>query len=473
MHKKDTSLQDFYGINEPVPFCPRSATDRPDGDWKSLGFTAYNPDEIVLGKPLAEHLRFAVCYWHTFCWDGRDTFGMPTFQRPWMEANEEPIEESMRQAKRKADFAFELFRLLRVPFFTFHDRDIAPEGDRLAASNRNVSEMAEVFSRKMEQTGVKLLWGTANLFSHPRYMAGAATNPDPEVFAYAAAQVKHCLDITHSLGGENYVLWGGREGYETLLNTDLKRELHQLGRFLCMVVEHKHRINFRGQILIEPKPQEPTKHQYDFDVAGVYGFLQSYGLEKEVRVNIEQNHAIMAGHSFEHEIALAIALGIFGSLDINRGDYQSGWDTDQFPNNVPELTLAFYELLKGGGGGIESIGDASVKSGLGQGGLNFDAKLRRQSTDPADLLLAHIGGMDACAKAFKAAAAMLEAKMPAKQTGERYAGWDLPENLRMLKQDSTLEEISQRVLTKDEQPAPKSGHQEALENLVNRFIWQD
>jgi xylose isomerase len=285
-------------------------------------------------------------------------------------------------------------------------------------------------------------------------MAGAATNPDPEVFAYAAATVKTCIDATMKLGGENYVLWGGREGYETLLNTDIGRELDQLGRFLAMVVDYKHRIGFEGAILIEPKPQEPSKHQYDYDVATVYGFLEEFGLEKEVQVNIEQGHAILAGHSFEHEIALAASLGIFGSIDMNRNDYQSGWDTDQFPNNHVEKALAYYEILRAGG--------------FTTGGTNFDAKIRRQSLDPADLVLAHVGGMDTCARAFKAAVAMLEDGTLERLRSERYAGWDAPEARAML--TSSLEEIEARVLKDDIRPEPRSGKQERLENLVNRFV---
>jgi len=276
-----------------------------------------------------------------------------------------------------------MFRLLGVPFFTFHDRDVVPEGANLAEFGRNLEEMTAYFAKKMSESGVKLLWGTANLFSHPRYMSGAATNPDPDVFAYAAAQVKNAFEATHALNGENYVLWGGREGYETLLNTDLKREREQLGRFLLLVVEYKYKIGFKGAILVEPKPQEPSKHQYDHDVATVHGFLTSFGLEKEVKVNIEVGHAVLAGHSFEHEVALAASLGILGSLDANRNDYQSGWDTDQFPNNAAELVPAVYHILKAGG--------------LGSGGLNFDSKVRRQSIDPEDLLLGHIGGLDVCA----------------------------------------------------------------------------
>ncbi|HEY2629276.1 MAG TPA: xylose isomerase, partial [Usitatibacter sp.] len=341
----------------------------------------YKPEKKVLGRPMGDHLRFAVCYWHSFVWPGLDPFGGETFNRPWHAPGGNP----MKQAHQKADAAFELFRLVQAPFFTFHDRDIAPEGASLRESNKNVRIIGEVFEKKMAKSGVKLLWGTANLFSNRRFMSGAATNPDPEVFAYAAAQVKNVLELTHELKGENYVLWGGREGYETLLNTDVARELDQLGRFLNLVVEHKHKIGFKGLILIEPKPGEPTKHQYDYDVSTVYGFLKRYGLEKEVKVNIEQNHALLAGHSFEHEIAMAQALGIFGSLDMNRGDEQLGWDTDQFPNNLPQIALALYHVLRGGG--------------FTSGGLNFDSKVRRQSIDPDDLVVAHASAMDLCARA--------------------------------------------------------------------------
>jgi len=314
--------------------------------------------------------------------------------------------------------------------------------------------MVEYFALKMETSQTRLLWGTANLFSHRRFMAGAATNPDPDVFAFSAATIKSCMDATAKLGGENYVLWGGREGYETLLNTDLARERAQAGRMLQMAVEYKHKIGFKGAILIEPKPQEPTKHQYDYDVATVYGFLKDFGLEQEVKVNIEQGHAILAGHSFEHELALARALGIFGSIDMNRNDYQSGWDTDQFPNNVPETALAYYEVLKAGG--------------FTTGGTNFDAKLRRQSLDPEDLILAHLGAMDSCAAGLKAAAAMLaDGRLEAART-ERYAGWDSPEGQALLHSD--LAQISARVLAEDINPEPTSGRQERLENLVNRFL---
>ncbi|MDP2118708.1 MAG: xylose isomerase [Hoeflea sp.] len=415
-----------------------------------LAFRHYNADETVMGKRMEDHLRFAVAYWHSFAWEGGDPFGGRTFERPWFPA------DTMQLAKLKADVAFEMFSALGAPFYCFHDADVRPEGESFAENTRNLEEIVDYFARKQEATGVKLLWGTANLFSHRRYMGGAATNPDPDVFAFAAATVKTCIDATHKLGGANYVLWGGREGYETLLNTDLKREDTQLGRFLNLVVEYKHKIGFKGTILIEPKPQEPTKHQYDYDVATVYGFLKRHGLENEVKVNIEQGHAILAGHSFEHELELAQALGIFGSIDMNRNDYQSGWDTDQFPNNVPEMTLAYYAILKGGG--------------FSTGGTNFDAKLRRQSLDPEDLLYAHIGGMDTCARALKAAAKMVEDGVLTRFVEKRYSGWDTPEAKKMLDGSHTLSDIADYVMGADVNPQPKSGRQEYLENAVNRYV---
>lgn len=418
----------------------------PDTD-SEFAFCHYNPDEVVLGKPLKDHLRFAVAYWHGFAYGGGDPFGGVTFERPW-------FGESMDHAKLKADAAFDMFRILGVPYFCFHDADVRPEGASFAENTARLQEITEYFGSKMEETGTRLLWGTANLFSHRRYMAGAATNPDPEVFAYAAATVKTCMDATHRLGGENYVLWGGREGYETLLNTDLKRERAQAGRFLQMAVEYAHRIGFKGTILIEPKPQEPTKHQYDFDVATVYGFLKDFGLEGQVKVNIEQGHAILAGHSFEHEIATAAALGIFGSIDMNRNDYQSGWDTDQFPNNVPEVALAYYEILRAGG--------------FTTGGTNFDAKIRRQSLDPEDLILSHVGAMDTCAAGLKAAARMLSDDRLEAARRQRYAGWDTAEGAALLSSD--LASIAAMVQYRALDPRPRSGRQERLENLVNRYL---
>jgi xylose isomerase len=419
----------------------------PDSD-NPLAFRHYNPDEIVLGKRLEDHLRFAVAYWHTFAWEGGDPFGGRTFDRPW-------YKDGLEAAKLKADVAFEFFSLVGAPFYCFHDADVRPEGNNFAENTKNLEAIVDIFERKQAETGIKLLWGTANLFSHRRYMSGAATNPDPEVFAFAAATVKTCLDSTKRLGGDNYVLWGGREGYETLLNTDLTRELDNMGRFLNLVVEYKHKIGFKGTILIEPKPQEPTKHQYDYDVATVYGFLKRYGLENEVKVNIEQGHAILAGHSFEHELALARSLGILGSIDMNRNDYQSGWDTDQFPNNVPEMALAYYQVLLNGG--------------LKNGGTNFDAKLRRQSLDPQDLLIGHIGGMDCCARGLKAAAGMLQDGALSKPLDERYAGWS-GDFGKTLATGMSLEQIASEVEAKDINPQPRSGRQEYLENVVNRYV---
>ncbi|MEQ1769387.1 MAG: xylose isomerase [Devosia sp.] len=432
----------FKGI-KPVTFKgPRSKD--------ALAFHHYNKDEIVLGKRMEDHIRPAVAYWHTFAWEGGDPFGGRTFDRPWYAGS------AMDGAKLKADIAFEFFDLLDIPFFCFHDADVAPEGASLKESIKNLRTITDIFARKMETSRTKLLWGTANLFSNRRYMAGAATNPDPYVFAYAAGQVKAMLEITKDLGGSNYVLWGGREGYETLLNTNLKHEQDQAGRFLSLVVDHAKKIGFKGTLLIEPKPQEPTKHQYDYDVATVYGFLKNYGLEKEVKVNIEVGHAFLAGHSFEHELAVARSLGILGSVDANRNDLQSGWDTDQFPNNPGEMALAFYQILKNGG--------------LGNGGFNFDAKVRRQSIDPVDLLHGHIGGLDVLARGLKGAAAMIEDGTFDKALEDRYAGWSEKGAAAMLSGKRTLEQIAAWVEKDDINPQPKSGRQEYLENLVNRFV---
>lgn len=438
----------YFTFTRPIRF--RGEGFVPD-ETEPLAYRWYDKDRLVLGRRMEDQLRFAVCYWHSFVGGGSDPFGDATFARPWQRGG-----DPMQQARHKADVAFELFQVVDAPFFTFHDRDIAPEGATLAESNDNVRRIAEVLERKMAQTGVKLLWGTANLFSHPRYMAGAATNPDPDVFAYAAAQVRNVLEVTHRLGGANYVLWGGREGYETLLNTDLKRELDQLGRFLAMVVEHKHRIGFGGQILLEPKPAEPTKHQYDFDVATVHGFLRTYGLEQEVKLNIEQNHALLAGHTFEHEIALAQALGVFGSLDMNRGDELLGWDTDQFPHDLQQVALALYQVLRGGG--------------IGTGGLNFDAKLRRQSIDPDDLVWAHAGAMDLCARALLVAERMVADGALQRCVAQRYAGWDDERGRRILAGALSLEDLAREVEQRGLDPQPRSGRQERLEHLVASYL---
>ena len=439
------STASFFGDLSPVAYRGPDSRD-------PLSYRWYDKDRVVLGKRMEDHLRLAACYWHSFCWPGGDPFGGETFQRPWMRPGQDP----MAAARAKADVAFEMFRLLDIPFFCFHDLDAAPEGATLVESVDNLKAVTELFAAKMETAKVRLLWGTANLFSHRRYMAGAATNPDPDVFLYACGQVRAALEATHALGGANYVMWGGREGYETLLNTDLKRELDQMGRFLAMVVEHKHKIGFDGPILIEPKPREPTKHQYDFDVATVYGFLERYDLLADVRVNIEQNHAILAGHSFQHEVGLALALGIFGSLDMNRGDALLGWDTDQFANDIGELTVVMHDILKGGG--------------FTTGGLNFDAKIRRQSLDPEDLLHGHIGGIDSCARALLQAAQMLEDGALTKPLAERYAGWDGAEGQAILSGGRSLATLADRALSTNVNPQPRSGRQEYLENIVNRYV---
>ena len=415
-----------------------------------LAYRWYDKKRVVLGKTMEQHLRLAVAYWHSFVMNGSDPFGAATIKRPWMG------HDGLQAAAVKADAAFDLFRILDVPYYCFHDRDVVSEGASFGESVANLDAIADVLARKQDETGVRLLWGTANLFSHPRYMAGAATNPDPEVFAYAAATVKHCLDVTRRLGGENYVLWGGREGYDTLLNTDLGRELDQMGRFLTLVVEYKHRIGYAGSILIEPKPKEPTKHQYDFDAATVYGFLKRYGLENEVKLNLEANHAQLAGHSFEHEIATASGLGILGSLDMNRGDALIGWDTDQFPNSLQDTALALYYVLKHGG--------------LRSGGMNFDAKLRRQSIDPVDLVHAHVGGVDLCARALLIAAAMIEDGQLAAHVSQRYAGWDSDSGRALRAGPLTLEQIAADVAARNPDPQPCSGRQEYLENLLNRYV---
>jgi xylose isomerase len=435
-------VTDFFKGISPVKFEGADSTN-------PLAYRHYNKDEIVLGKRMEDHIRPGVAYWHTFAWEGGDPFGGRTFDRPW-------FDKGMEGAKLKADVAFELFDLLDMPFFCFHDADIAPEGATLAESNKNVRAIGEIFARKMETSRTKLLWGTANLFSNRRYMSGAATNPDPEVFAYAAGQVKNVLELTHELGGANYVLWGGREGYETLLNTKIGQEQDQMGRFLHMVIEHAEKIGYKGQILIEPKPQEPSKHQYDFDVATVYGFLRKYDLETKVKCNIEVGHAFLANHSFEHELALAASLGILGSVDANRNDLQSGWDTDQFPNNVPETTLAFYQILKAGG--------------LNSGGWNFDAKVRRQSLDPADLLHGHIGGLDVLARSLKAAAALIEDGTYDKVVDARYAGWNTGMGKDILAGKLSLADLAAKVDAENINPQPRSGQQEYLENLINRFV---
>jgi xylose isomerase len=426
-----------------------AGTDPGDG----LGFRIYDPDRIVAGRRMEDQLRIAVCYWHSFAWAGNDVFGDGTFDRPWNTDTRDPIQAAFD----KQDAAFEFFAKLGTPFYCFHDVDMAPAGATLAESEKNLSILVDRAAEKQAETGVRLLWGTANVFSHPRFAAGAATNPDPEVFAYAATQVRNALRATHRLGGENYVLWGGREGYETLLNTDMSKENDHLARFLELVAEYKHAIGFTGQLLLEPKPQEPTKHQYDYDSATVHGFLERYGLLEEYRVNIEVNHATLAGHSFHHEVVYALENGLFGSVDANRGDPQNGWDTDQFPNSVDELSLALYEILRHGG--------------IGRGGFNFDTKLRRQSMDRTDLFHGHIGGIDTLAQSLLVAEALVNDGVLAAARGSRYARWDGGLGRLIHAEGATLDSIAEEATRSNLDPRPVSGRQELLENEVNRVIW--
>ena len=436
----------FTDVPDRIPFGGMDSSD-------PLAYAVYQPDRMILGKSMADHLRIGVCLWHSFNWPGSDVFGVGTFDRPWLAPGLEPL----AAAKMKLDAAFEFVSKLGVPFYCFHDRDVAPEGRNWAETSSILAAVVDMLEAHQARTGVGLLWGTANLFSHPRYAAGAATNPDPDVFAYAAGQVKQMLEVTKRLGGANYVLWGGREGYETLLNTDLAREEAQLARFLGLVAEHKHKIGFEGTLLIEPKPHEPTKHQYDFDAATVHGFLTRNGLDGEYKLNIEGNHATLSGHSFHHEVAYAIAHGILGSIDANRGDYQNGWDTDQFPNSVEELALSVYEIVKAGG--------------LGTGGFNFDAKLRRQSVSRSDLFHAHVGGIDTLARALLVAADMIEHETLAAPRAARYAGWDGKLGRAIVDGKVSLEDLERKVAEGGIDPRPTSGGQERLESLVNRRIW--
>ncbi len=440
-------MSEFFAEVSPVRY-EGPATD------SDLAYRVYDPDREVLGKRMEDHLRIAVCYWHSFNWPGSDVFGTGTFDRPWLDAAAGPLDA----ARQKADAAFEFFEKLGIPFFCFHDADLAPAGKTFAETRSNLHEMVAYAEEHMARTGVKLLWGTANLFSHPRYAAGAATNPDPEVFAYAAAQVKNALDATHRLGGANYVLWGGREGYETLLNTRMRQEADQLARFLHLVVDYKHEIGFEGTLLIEPKPAEPTKHQYDYDCATVHGFLERYDLVGELFVNIEANHATLAGHSFHHEVAYAVDNDIFGSIDANRGDPQNGWDTDQFPNSVEEMSLVLYEILRGGG--------------FRTGGFNFDTKLRRQSLARDDLFHGHVGGIDTLAQGLLVAARLVEDGDLEAARDARYAGWADALGTQVMDGTESLATLEARVAAGEIDPHPVSGRQEQLENLVNRTLWR-
>ncbi len=415
-----------------------------------LAFKHYNPKEKVGKKTMAEHLRFAVCYWHTFKGTGSDPFGPGTILRDYNRSA-----DAMTVAEMTLWAAFEFFTKLGVGFWCFHDRDIAPEGETLAETNRRLDEIVAIAGKLQRETGVKLLWGTTNMFSHRRFMAGAATNPSPAVFAYAASQVKKAMEVTKELGGAGYVFWGGREGYDTLLNTDLGRELDHLGAFLNLAVDYKKKIGFKGQFYIEPKPKEPTKHQYDSDAGACFAFLQKYGLVEHFKLNIEANHATLAGHSFQHELEFAAANGILGSIDANRGDPMLGWDTDQFPTDIYDTTAAMYTLLKHGG--------------FKTGGLNFDAKVRRQSIDPVDLFHAHIGGMDAFARGLKIASRMVADGALERFIKARYKGWDSPMGRKIEAGKSSFEDMEGYTL-KNGEPEIASGRQEMLENIVNDYI---
>lgn len=433
----------FPKVHSPIPFEGRDSNN-------PLAFKYYDADKKVAGRTMAEHLRFAGAYWHTLKSTGRDVFGADVYDRQW-NTDTDP----MSNAKATLQAAFEFSRKLGLRYYCFHDRDMAPEGETFAESCRNLETMVEMAAELQEVTGIRLLWGTANLCNHPRYTHGAATNPDAHIFAYAAAQVKHAIAATHALGGKNYVFWGGREGYETLLNTDMQREQEQMARFFHMVVDYARQIGFKGQLLIEPKPKEPTKHQYDFDAATVLNFLRQYDLIDHFKLNIEANHATLAGHTFEHELTVASNAGKLGSLDINRGDNLLGWDTDQFPVDLYQTTYAMLIILGQGG--------------LGSGGLNFDAKLRRGSTDLMDLFHAHIGGMDAFARGLLTAQKIIDDGLLNMFIEERYASYESDQGKRIMNGETDFDELEAWVLKKGE-PRLTSGRQEYLENLINTYL---
>ena len=415
-----------------------------------LAFKYYNPDEVINGKTMKEHLRFAVAYWHTFQARGSDMFGAGTAVRPW-----DHITDPMELAYAKVDANFEFCEKLGVPFFCFHDRDIAPEADTLQETNKRLDKVVEKIKDRMSNSEVKLLWGTTNAFSHPRFAHGASTSNHADVFAYAASQVKKAMEITKELGGENYVFWGGREGYETLLNTDMKLELDNLARFLRMAVDYAKEIGFDGQFLIEPKPKEPTKHQYDFDAATVIGFLKSYGLDPYFKLNIEANHATLAMHTFQHDLRVSRINNALGSIDANQGDMLLGWDTDQFPTNLYDTTLAMYEVIKMGG--------------FTKGGLNFDAKVRRASFEPVDLFYGHIAGMDAFARGFKVAARLVEDRVFEDFIAKRYESYTTGIGKDIVEGKVGFKELEAYTL-KNGEPKLSSGRQELLEAIFNQYL---
>ncbi|MFO0945572.1 MAG: xylose isomerase [Planctomycetota bacterium] len=416
-----------------------------------LAFRHYNPAEIVEGKTMKEHLRFSVAYWHTLRGTGGDPFGPGCALRPWEDGT-----DSVEMAKKRVRVAFEFIEKLGAPYYCFHDRDVAPEGATLKETNANLDAVVAVLKEEQKRTGIKLLWGTANLFSNRRFMHGASTSPNADVFAYAGAQVKKALEVTKELGGENYVFWGGREGYSTLYNTDLNRELDHLAKFFHLAVEYKKKIGFTGTFLVEPKPKEPTKHQYDYDAAAVVAFLRTYGLEKEFKLNIETNHATLAGHTMMHELAYATSQNMLGSIDANTGDLLLGWDTDQFPTDIYLTTQCMLVIL--------------AQGGLAPGGVNFDAKVRRESFEPIDLFYAHIGGMDAFAQGLKIAAKIRADGVLKNFIGKRYASWDSGIGAQVESGKATFEDLERYILAKGDADPNVSGRQELLENIINRYM---
>jgi xylose isomerase len=433
----------FPKVQKPIPYEGKDSKN-------PFAFKHYNKEQRVGSRTMGEHLRFSVAYWHSLLGNGADMFGGPSFERAWRQAS-----DPMDRAKETLDAAFEFFQKLGVDYYCFHDRDIAPEGGNFSQSIKNLQVIIDLAKQKQKETGVKLLWGTANLFSNPIYSQGAGTSPNAHVMAYAAAQVKNAIDATKELAGENYVFWGGREGYETLLNTDLKREQEQMARFFHMAVDYKRKSGFKGQFLIEPKPAEPTKHQYDTDAATTLSFLMEYDLLDHFKLNIEANHATLAGHTFEHELAVASAAGKLGSVDANRGDLLLGWDTDQFPTDIYSTTLAMLIILKQGG--------------LGSGGLNFDAKVRRSSNDPNDLFHAHIGGMDAFARGLLIAHEMIKDKVFSKFIDERYGSFKSGIGAKIMSGKVGFRDLEQWII-KNGKPELESGRQEMLENILNSYI---
>jgi xylose isomerase len=436
----------FTGDREYFPGIGQIQYEGPGSD-NALAFKAYDPSRLVAGKTMEEHLRFAICYWHTFCAVGADPFGPGTRNHPWAVGA-----DAAQRARDRVDAAFEFFSKMNVPFWCFHDFDLAWEGGSVKESEENLATMVALAKERQDATGVKLLWGTANLFSHPRYMNGAATNPDFAVLTRAAAQVKAAIDATHELGGQNYVFWGGREGYACLQNTDTRRELEHMAMFLEKARDYGRSIGFEGTFLIEPKPMEPMKHQYDFDAQTVIGFLRHHGLDGEFKLNIEANHATLAGHSFAHDLRMAADAGLLGSIDANRGDPQNGWDTDQFPLDLYDCVHGMMEVLKAGG--------------LGRGGLNFDAKVRRESTDPEDMFIAHIGGMDSFARGLLIADALLSDPRIDELSYGRYRSFESGDGKRFEQGELSLAEMRDIAAASGE-PQRLSGRQELVENLIN------